>query len=94
MHDVSRILENRILCELKRTLCSNRMVITLQSTAIVANLRQEVADATDTLNKQVEETTQRMTVEAAKVKNLNEMIRTLKDQNEEVHRAQCLRNSP
>ena len=70
-------------------LCANMMVIKLQSAALVANLRQEVAETKDTLNKQVEETAQRK----AEIMNLNEMIGTLKDQNDEVHRSHCLRET-
>ena len=58
----------------------------LQNTALIANLKQEVAELKDTLNKQVEETAQRMAVEAAEVHNLNEVIRILREQNAEVVR--------
>lgn len=56
----------------------------MQSAALVANLKQEVAEANDTLSKQLEKTAQRMVVEAAEVQNFNEVIRILNEQNAEV----------
>ena len=43
-----------------------------------------MAELKDTLNKQVEDTAQRMALEAFEVQNLNEVIRILKEQNAEV----------
>ena len=54
---------------------------------LITNLKQEVAEAKDTLNKQVEETAQLIAVKAAEVHNLNEAIRILKEQNAEVQHA-------
>ena len=95
LHDVSRILGNRIPSDkhLYSSMNPKRMMTNLQSAALVTNLRQEVAEAKDILNKQVEETAQQKAVEAAESKNLNEMIRTLKDQNDEVYRAQSPRST-
>ena len=64
-----------------------------QSAELVARLRQEVAEAKDILNRQVEETAQQKAVEAAEVKNLNEVIKNLKDLNDKVHYDQCLRST-
>lgn len=68
-------------------------VVMLQSAELAVSLRREVAEAKDALNKQVEETAQQKAGEAAEVHNLNEVIRTLKDQNDKVHLAQCLRST-
>ncbi len=53
----------------------------MQSAELV---RQEVAEARDAFHKLVEETAQRIAVEAAEAHNLNEVTRTLKEQNDEV----------
>lgn len=65
----------------------------VQDAKVVASLRQEVAQAKDLLNKQVEESAQRIAVEAAEVQNLNELIRILKEQNAEVQYAICFEDS-
>ena len=65
----------------------------MQSAELVVSLRQEVAEGKDTLDKQIKETAQQMAVEAAEVQNLNEMIKALKGQNDEVHSA-CSLSSP
>jgi hypothetical protein len=56
----------------------------LQSVALVVNLKQEVAELKDTLNKQAEDAAQLMAMAAAELHNLNEVIRVLKEQNAEV----------
>ena len=84
--DVSKNL--RKLCskcsQLNISMCPNRMMMKLQSAALVANLRQEVAEAKDTLKKNIEETAHQKAIEAIEVQDLNKVIRTLKDQNDEV----------
>lgn len=65
----------------------------VQSAELVVRLRREVDEVKDALNKQVEETVQQKAVEAAEIQDLNEVIRTLKEQNDKVHHAQCLRNT-
>ena len=59
----------------------------MQSAKLVASLRQEVAEAQDSLNKQVQETIQWKTAEAVKVQDLNETIKILRGQNDEVKHA-------
>ena len=51
------------------------------------NLEQELVEAKNALDKQLEESAQRIAVEAAEVLNLNEVIRVLKEQNAEVPHA-------
>ena len=57
----------------------------IQSAELVSNLREQVAETKVSLNKQLEETAQRMAVKTAEVHNLNEEIRILKEQNAKVH---------
>ena len=59
----------------------------VQSAVSIVKLRQEVTEAKDALVKQVGEAAQRKAVEAAEAHNLNEVIRSLKDQNSEVQHA-------
>ena len=63
----------------------------VQSTELLARLSQELTDAKVSLNKQVEETTQRMAVKTAEVHDLNEAIRALKEQNANVRHSPFLR---
>ena len=49
-----------------------------------ACLRQELAEAKDALDKQVEELAQQMAAKTDEVQSLNELINTLKGQNAEV----------
>lgn len=56
----------------------------MKSVKLMASLRHEVAEAKNALDKQVKETIQRKTMDAAEVHHLNEVIRILKEQNAEV----------
>lgn len=49
-----------------------------QNTIPVANLRQEVVEGKDVVNKNIEEMAHQKAIEAIKVYNLNELIQTLK----------------
>lgn len=60
------------------------MTVTLQSSAKIANLRKGMEEANDALQKQVEEMVHSMAEKAVEVQNLNSMIMTLKEQNDEV----------
>lgn len=68
---------------------SNMMVIKLQSVVLVANLKQEVAKVNDTLNKQVKKMVRWKAMEVVEFKHLNDMIGTLKNQNDKVYCSQC-----
>lgn len=59
----------------------------VQSAELVANLRQEVAECKETVRKQVEQAAQEEALGAAQVENLNELIKSLRKQNDEVHYA-------
>lgn len=50
----------------------------------MANLRQELAEAKETLNKQVKETIQQKTTDAIEVQKLKEVIKIFKEQNAKV----------
>lgn len=62
----------------------------LQNSFLVANLRQEIAEAKGTHNKQVQEMAEQKARDAIEVKKLIEVIRVLRETNEEVHLARCL----
>jgi hypothetical protein len=47
-------------------------------------LKQELVEAKDALDKEVEESAQRMAAKTDEVQKLNEVIRALKEQNAEV----------
>lgn len=66
-------------------------VVNVQSAALVADLRQEVAEGKNALNKNIEEMVHHKAIEAIEVQKSNELIRTLRDQNDEVQIA-CLKN--
>lgn len=53
----------------------------------MARLRQKVAEAEDGLNKQVEESAQRLAVKTFEAQKMNEVIRTLQEQIAEVKQA-------
>lgn len=53
----------------------------------MASLRQEVDEAKDLCNKQTEETTQQIVVEAIEFHNMKEVTRVLKEQNGDVQYA-------
>ena len=56
----------------------------LQSAALVAKLKFELAEAEDALSQDAHEAAHRNRVEAAEVHNLNVVIRALQEQNVEV----------
>ena len=62
-------------------------VLNVQSAELLASLRQEIAEFQDALNKQAEETAHHKAQGTAQVHNLNEVIRVLKEQNDEVRNA-------
>ena len=59
----------------------------VQSAELVASLRQELAELKIAHNKQIGETAHQKALGAVEVHDLNEVIRTLKEQNDEVHYA-------
>lgn len=54
-------------------------------------LRQELAESNNALHKQVEESAQQMAAKAVEAEMTNEVIKTLKEQNVEVHGAHVSR---
>ena len=62
----------------------------VQSAELLASLRQELAEAKDTLNEQVKETVQWKTMEAVEVNSLNQVIRILKEKDAEVRSSMML----
>ncbi len=58
-----------------------------------ANLKQELVEAKDALEKQVEESAQQMAVKTDEVQNLHEVMNTLKEQSGEVQHTRCFKNS-
>lgn len=62
-------------------------MLNVQSAVCIAKLRQEVTQAKDALDKQIEEAAQRKAIEAVEVQNLHELITVLKEQNAEVQHA-------
>lgn len=65
----------------------------LQGAALVINLKKEVAAVNDALNEQVEKMAQQKRGDAIEVENLNEIIRTLTETNEEVKPARYLQTT-